>query len=408
MKINWKKAIIVSLVVIAIVAGFMLATQHKYKPPNWKAQRIDRGDITLVVTATGTVFADTVVVGAQVSGRIEALMVDFDSTVKKGQVIAVLDTTLLAASAQQARASVQKAAVQVILQKRAFNRIDTLFHQKVADLNDYDQAYTAYRAAEADLANTEAAYKHERTTLRYATIKAPINGTVLSRNANIGQTVISSFNAPSLFVIAKDLKKMQVYANVDEADIGQVKVKQLAQFNVDAYPYDTFRGEIGQVRLQPISVQNVTNYIVVISAPNPDLKLRPGLTANITIKVQEHNNVLRAPGNAIRFVPPADYLKYIGLSDSAIRKVENERAAANEVPRPGSYANIWIRNGKELEQRRVQVGLFDGVYVEVTGNIAPGDEVVVGTGNTKTAAAGSEATKNPFMPQMPTRRATGR
>ncbi len=404
-----KKKIIIIISVILVVGGasiFYLVSSNKYKVPEWKTANIDTGAISINVTATGSLNAVTTVqVGAQVSGIVSKMFVDFNSVVKKGQIIATLDTTLLYSSMRDAAAAVEKARVQVDLTKKQFARIDTLFHAKVISKNDYDLAYSNYGVAKADLLAAIATLDHEKTNLRYTTIKAPINGTVISRNVDVGQTVISSFNAPTLFTIANDLTQMQVLANVDEADIGQVKVGQETVFTVDAYPYMVFKGKVAQVRLQPVMVQNVNNYIVVINVSNPDLKLLPGLTANITIKITEHSHILKVPANAVHFMPSDDYLGYIKMTDSAMSKIKSMKIAGNEIPRPGDVCIVWVKSATVLEPRQVVVGLFDGTFVEISGDIKRGDEIVTGTGN-GIAQPASTTANNPFMPKMPSRKGT--
>lgn len=399
-----KKTIIaVSFLLIAGVSVWYFVTRDNYKTPEWKTTIIDTGAVAVNVTATGALNAVTTVqVGAQVSGIVSRLFADFNSVVTKGQVVAMLDTTLLYAAMCDAAAAVEKAKVQTELAKKQFIRTDTLFRAKVAAQADYDLAYSNFRSAEADLKARIAALSHEKTNLRYATIKAPINGTVISRNVDVGQTVISSFNAPTLFTIANDLTQMQVLANVDEADIGQVKVGQSSVFTVDAYPYEKFEGVVAMIRLQPVVVQNVNNYVVVINVPNPDLKLLPGLTANITISIKEHRGVMKVPINAVHFTPPADYLQAAQVPDYMLHELQKKKVAGNEVPRVGDSCYIWLADSLSLKPVRVRAGIFDGTSIEISGRVTPGDLVVTGV---KTAVAGeSKTTNNPFMPKMPPRR----
>ena len=401
------KKVIIIILVILVAAGittWVLVRRNEYKPPVWKTARVEKGSVTVNVTSTGSLSAVTTVqVGAQVSGIVAKMFVDFDSVVKKGQLIAILDTTLLYASMKDAAAAVEKARVQVELTRRQYIRTDTLFHEKVAAQADYDLAYSNFMAAQADLKAAIATLEHEKVNLRYATIKAPIGGTVISRNVDVGQTVISSFNAVTLFTIAKDLTQMQVLANVDEADIGQVKDGQETVFTVDAYPYEVFKGKVAQIRLQPVLVQNVNNYTVVINVYNPDLKLLPGLTANITIKVLEHTDVLRIPSNAIHFIPPADYIDYINFPDSMAKKLMALKVAGNEIPKPNTACYVWVKRGEAIQPVLVTVGIFDGSNIEISGDIKEGDEVITGTGPAKVTEA---ATNNPFMPKMPGKRTT--
>ncbi len=403
-----KKAIIiisVTLLILGIVTYYLFSA-NKYKVPEWKTAKIENGSVSVNITATGSLNAVTTVqVGAQVSGIVAKLFVDFDSVVKKGQLIALLDTTLLYATVRDAAAAVAKANVQVSLTKSQFIRIDTLFHSKVASKNDYDIAIGNYGAAKADLQAAIATLDHEQTNLRYCTIKAPINGTVISRNVDVGQTVISSFNAVTLFTIANDLKLMQVLADVDEADIGQVKDGQKAIFTVDAFPYEVFKGFVAQVRLQPVMVQNVNNYIVVINVANPDLKLLPGLTATTTIQTDHHDSVLKVLANAIHFNPPPDYLTHIKFPDSLNQQVQTLKVAGNEIPKQGTMLYIWVKRNNVLSPELVKTGLFDGTYIEISGNIQEGDEIVTGIGATS-AKTTTPTANNPFMPKMPPRKST--
>jgi len=296
-----------------------------------------------------------------------------------------------------AQATVEKCKAQAELMRRQYARMDTLFREKVAAQADYDQAFANYAAAKADLAAATASLQHERINLQYATIKAPINGTVISRNVDVGQTVISSFNAPTLFSIAKDLKQMQVLADVDEADIGQVKVGQKADFTVDAYPYEIFHGDVAQIRLQPVMIQNVNNYIVVINVPNPDLKLLPGLTATTTIMIQRHNGILKVPVAAVHFMPSADYIQHVGFNRALYDKVNLNKLSSNEIPKAGTECYIWKKSGGGIEPIPVTTGLFDGTDIEIAGGLKPGDEIITGNG---TKANTEPATNNPFIPKM--------
>jgi len=396
-----KKAIVIISVLLIIggISGYYFLSTHKYKAPVWKTAKVDTGSIVVVVTATGAINpVTTVQVGAQVSGIVTKLYVDYDSVVKKNQVIALLDTTLLYPTMLNATAAVEKAKVQVELTKLQFERIDTLYHAKVESKNDYDMAYENYHSAKADLMAALATLENEKTNLKYATIKSPCNGTVISRNVDVGQTVISSFNAPQLFTIATDLTLMQDLADVDEADIGQVKMGQEAVFTVDAYPYDLFKGTVVQIRLNPVNIQNVNNYVVVINVANKDLKLLPGLTATTTIKTAEHDHVMRVLANAIHFTPPTEYLSHIKFADSLIGKIQILKVAGNEIPKPGSNCYVWVKRNDVLTPVLVTVGIFDGTLIEISGDIQPGDEVVTGIG--VAAQTTNTTANNPFMPQM--------
>ena len=392
--------ITVTLMAAAVAGYFYFLNKQVYTPPVWKIVKVDTGSVIVVVTATGAINpVTTVQVGAQVSGIVTKLFVDFDSVVRKNQVIALLDTTLLYPTMLSAQATVEKARVNLELAKRQFDRIDTLFKAKVESQNNYDIANEAYQAARADLLVAQANLVNDKTNLHYATIRSPCNGTVISRNVDVGQTVISSFNAPQLFTIATDLTLMQDLADVDEADIGQVKQGQDAAFTVDAYPYDIFRGKVVQIRLNPVNIQNVNNYVVVINVENKDLKLLPGLTATTTIKTAEADNVKRVPASAIHFMPPAEYLKHINFPDSMMQRIQPFKLTGNEIPKPGTECCIWVKKNGQLEPVIVDVGLFDGTNLEVSGNINVGDEVITGIG-TNIQTAITTTTNNPFMPKM--------
>lgn len=398
-----RRSLIITVILIAIAALviYVFVVRRAGGTPVWKTVKVERGNVVVTVTATGTVNADTIVqVGAQVSGIISKILVDFDSVVHKGQVIALLDTTLLYAAYLDAQAAVEKAKAQEELQRSIFMRTDTLFSEKVAAQADYDQAHASYRAARSDLQSALANLNHALINLRYATITAPINGIVVSRNVDVGQTVISSFNAPTLFSIANNLKKMQLQANVDEADIGQIKEGQLVDFTVDAYPNEKFTGRVGQIRLQPVTIQNVVNYIVVIDVANKDLKLLPGLTANITVNIQQHENVLKAVSNAVHFQPSAAYMEEIKLPDTLLAQIKASTVAANEIPAPSASCFVWVRRGDSIYPVKMNVGLFDGNYIELSGPVKEGDELVTGMEN----AQKTSTVKNPFVPQMRPRR----
>lgn len=303
--------IILAVVVVALLAGgYFLLGKKSEKAVEFRTGKVEKGDLQITVTATGILSADTTVaVGTQVSGIITKIYVDFNSVVRKGQIIAVLDTTFLAASVEDARSSLFRAQVQTRLTKRNYERNKTLYEEKVIAQSDYDQSLSDYETAQANERSVRSALERALINLRYATIVAPVSGVVISRNVDIGQTVAASFSTPTLFSIANDLTRMQLQASIDEADIGKIRVGQDVSFRVDAYMDQMFSGTVRQVRLQPVTVQNVVNYTVVIDVPNPDLKLMPGMTANLTVKIQESLDVFKVPSAALRFWPPQDYLE---------------------------------------------------------------------------------------------------
>lgn len=401
-KINVKRKniILLSLSVIAIAAGlYFYLLKDKGKVILWNTSPVEKGDISTIVTATGSINAlTTVQVGAQVNGTIAKLFADFNSVVKKGQIVALLDTTFLAASRDDAIAAAEKAKIQLHQAQTEFERITSLYNQNAVAQADYDLAKTNYESAKSILKSADAQLNRAKINLLYATIRAPISGTVISRNVDVGQTVISSFSTPTLFTIANDLTKMQVYANIDEADIGQIRVGQNARFTVDAYPNEIFEGRIKQIRLQPNIIQNVVNYTVVIDVPNPDLKLLPGLTANIIVKVQEHDNILKIHTGALRFVPPSVYLEKTVIPDSLKQRWQNGNMS-NIIAGDTTY--LWLKKDKTISPQKVVVGLSEGGYTEIAGDIKEGDEVITGINK---EGDNTSATKNPFMPKFPASR----
>jgi len=311
------------IVIIAIGTGsYFLFFKSDSEDITYRVDKITRGNIVVQVRATGTINpVRTVLVGAQVSGIIEKIYVDYNSVVHKGQPIAQIDSTFLYASVKEAEANLERNRAQLNEAERNYNRTKELFNKNLVSQADLDAAQTNYEAAAAQLKQAQGAVDRARVNLQYAVIRAPIDGIVISRDVDVGQTVASSFQTPKMFTIAEDLKNMQLEASVDEADIGQVSVGQDVTFTVDAYPQQEFKGKVTQIRLAPVTVQNVVTYTVIISVRNDDMKLRPGMTATATILVDKREDVLRIPILATRFQPPDDVLKKISGGQSA---VENE------------------------------------------------------------------------------------
>lgn len=410
---------IIVLVVIALAVGgwFIFRTKEAAKV-EWKTAKVEKGDITVTVTATGTLSAVTTVqVGTQVSGTISKILADFNSVVREGQVIALLDTTYLSAAVQDASATLERARIQVNQTKRDFDREKILFDEKVVAQADYDAALSAYETAVSSARSAEANLNRARINLRYATITAPISGVIVSRNVDVGQTVAASFNTPTLFTIANDLTKMQVQASIDEADIGKILVGQEVTFTVDAYDNQTFSGVVRQVRLQPTVVQNVVNYTVIIDVPNPDMKLLPGMTANLTVKISEADSVLKVPNVALRFTPPQEYLDEMmkNLPDSVRQKkaqwqqrrqqgISQGMSSGSSERRHnggnGQKGTLWVLENGALKPVHIKTGLTDGSYVQVESEkIAEGMEVV--TGQLAQPTSKTQTQQNPFGPQMP-------
>lgn len=403
----------ISLLLIGGAVFYFIKSGNKDSVFFWRTAQVERGDLNIVVTATGSINADTSVdVGTQVSGILTKRYVDFNSTVKKGQLIALIDTTILYATAKEAQAESAKAQTLLEQYKRELDRAKNLFEGKVIAQADYDLAITNYETAKSTLISAEAQLYKAHVNLRYAKIRSPISGVVIARNIDEGQTVIASFNTPTLFTIVNNLEKMQVQADVGEADIGQVKVGQQVNFTVDAYPDEVFSGVVKQVRLQPVMIQNVVNYVVIVSAPNPEMKLLPGLTANVNILVQERKAILKVPSNAISFIPPEEYLERTEtpLPDSTKQKWKQKIILGDQkIIQKGeapTLAYVWVKSNNDIFPKRVTKGLSDGIFTEIAGDIKEGDIVATGLNKSQAGAANvpSTGTQNPFMPKMPKRK----
>lgn len=377
----------------------------------WRTVPVEKGDVTVLVTATGAMAADTSVdVGVQVSGIIAKIKVDFNDVVKKGQVIAILDTTLYYAAKLDASAVLKRAEISLEESKREYDRAKNLFENKVSAQADYDLALTNYQTAQGNLISAKAQLNRAIINLKYCTITAPISGVIISRNMQVGNMVIASFNSPVLFTIAYDLTKMQVQADVDEADIGLVRTGQHAKFTVDTYPNDVFSGTVRQVRHQPVMVQNVVNYVVIIEVANPDLKLMPGLTANSNIFIDERKSVLKIPTNAFAFTPPAEYLEANQILPDSIKKFWLQRLRQTGelkkqqiVEANGTTGYLWVKKDADIFPITVTKGLNDGTFTEINGNVKEGYDIVTGINHSATAGD-AQTSKSPFMPNFPTKK----
>ena len=352
--------IAVIVIVVIAVAAWALSGGKKEEEINFKEEAVKTETLQNSVTATGTIEAVTsVTVGTQVSGIVNKLYVDYNSQVKKGQVIAELDKTNLLSELNTAKANLASAASNLSYQAANMNRYQTLYKKGLVSADEYENALLTYRQAKEQVASSKENVQKAQTNLGYATITSPIDGTVISKSVEEGQTVAASFNTPELFTIAKDLTNMQVVANVDEADIGGVKEGDRVTFTVDAYPDDTFEGIVKQVRLEATTTNNVVTYEVVISAPNADLKLKPGLTANVTIYTQERSGVLAVANKALRFTPTKETVgKDMKIVDC---KGKNK---------------VWTLNGNTLTAHPVTIGQSDGINTEITKGLKQGDKIV--------------------------------
>ena len=352
--------IAMTVVVIIAVAAWALSGGKEKEEINFKQEKVSLQTLQNSVTATGTIEAVTsVTVGTQVSGIVNKLYVDYNSQVKKGQVIAELDKTNLLSELNTAKANMASAQSQLNYQSANMKRYQALYQKGLVSADDYENALLTYRQAKEQVATAKEQVQRAQTNLGYATITSPIDGTVISKSVEEGQTVAASFNTPELFTIAKDLTNMQVVADVDEADIGAVKEGDRVTFTVDAYPDDTFEGTVKQVRLQATTTNNVVTYEVVISAQNADLKLKPGLTANVTIYTQERTGVLAVANKALRFTPTKETVgKDMKIVDC---KGKNK---------------VWTLDGKTLTAHPVSIGQTDGMHTEITKGLKAGQQIV--------------------------------
>lgn len=396
--------ILVAIVVVLAVVAFLLSGNKKKEQVQFNTAEVAPANIVNTVTATGTIEPVTsVTVGTQVSGIVSKLYVDYNSVVKKGQVIAELDKSNLIselnsakANLEQAKASLASAESSLSYQAANFRRNKTLYQKGLISGNDYESARLSYQTA---LANVSSArdqvaaareqVKKAQTNLGYATITSPIDGIVLSKSVEEGQTVAASFSTPTLFTIAKDLTNMQVVADVDEADIGDVKVGERVTFTVDAYPDNTFSGTVKQVRQEATTTNNVVTYSVVISAPNADLKLKPGLTATVTIYTQENKGVLSVSSKALRFTPEKETVGGMKIKDIANAKNK-----------------VWTIEGNTVVAHRVNIGMTDGSHTQILSGISRGAKVITGISSAtpdddSSDDAASSGESSPFAPKGP-------
>ncbi len=366
---------------IAVMASALASCGPKIEY-SYTQSKAEKTDITTSVTATGTIEPVTSVeVGTQVSGIVSNIYVDYNSIVKKGQVIAELDRTNLLSELSSAEANLKSAQSSLNYQKSNYERYKNLYEKGLISSDDYDQAYLSYIQAKETVAQQNENVKKAQTNLGYATITSPIDGVVLSKEVEEGQTVASSYSTPTLFNIAQDLTDMRVIADVDEADIGDVREGQNVTFTVDAYPDDTFEGTVTQVRQEATTESNVVTYEVVISAPNQDLKLKPGLTASVTIRTLELKDVLAVPVKALRFTP----------SDAMLNKGESIQDVENATNK------VWVKDGPVLKAIAVEIGPSNGTLTEILSGLTEGQKVItdVQTGEVEVE---EEETSNPFMP----------
>ncbi len=359
------------ILIFGILTAFLFSC--KGDTPSYRTEPATKGDIQQTVTATGTVNAvTTVLVGTQVSGTIKEIFVDFNSHVKKGQLIARIDPTIFETQLAQARANTDHAEAAMRDAERILNQNKTLFAKDLVAKNDYEAAKTSFDSAKAQLAQAKAALQSAATNLDYTKIFSPVDGIIISRNVDVGQTVAASFQTPTLFTIAQDLTKMQIDTNVAESDIGVVQLGQDVEFSVDAYPDTTFKGKVWQKRQAPITVQNVVTYDVVIQVDNRDFKLMPGMTANVSLIITTRPDVLRITNAALRFRltdRPA------GTSGGASAGA-GAKAGAGGPEKKGPA--VWVLENGKPKRVGIAPGISDGTYTEiVSGDLKDGDQVIV-------------------------------
>lgn len=371
-----------ALVLIALVI-WLLSGGKKEEKVTFDTAKVEKKDIHTSITATGTIEPVTsVTVGTQVSGIVSKLFVDYNSVVKKGQVIAELDKTNLISELNTAKANLSSAQSTLNYETTNFQRYQTLYDKGLVSANDYENARLSYDKARQQVATSRESVQKAQTNLGYATITSPIDGVVLSKSVEEGQTVAASFNTPELFTIAKDLTDMRVIADIDEADIGGVKEGQRVTFTVDAFPDDHFEGAVTQVRQQATTESNVVTYQVVISAPNKDLKLKPGLTANVTIYTLELEDAMAIPAKALRFMPNEALLK-------EGQTIEDTEASQK----------VWTLEGNIFKAHAVETGTTNGILTEIKSGISEGTEVLVDFNINDGDNPQQEQASNPFMPR---------
>lgn len=377
----------IGIIAVLTIATWMFSGGKKEQTVTFDTAKVEPASIKNSVTATGSVEPVTsVTVGTQVSGIISRLYVDYNTVVKKGQIIAELDKTNLISELNTAKANLSSAQSSLNYESANYKRYATLFKKGLVSADEYESAKLNYEKAKDQVAQSREMVQKAQTNLSYAIITSPIDGVVISKSVEEGQTVAASYATPELFTIAKDLKDMQVVANVDEADIGDVKEGERVSFTVDAYPNDTFEGVVKQVRQEATTTNNVVTYEVVISAPNSELKLKPGLTANVTIYTAERQNVLCVSTKALRFTPTQDLIKGCKIIDC---KGKNK---------------VWTREGNTFKAHAVQIGMSDGIHTEILSGVSKGLEIITdakAANENDDEQAENNNESSPFAPKGP-------
>ena len=388
------------MAVLLVIIGVSVYFFYKRTPEvSYKTAKIEKGTIVSTVAATGNLSAVTTVqVGTQVSGTIQKLYVDFNSRVKKGQPIAVIDPSLFNAAVEQsqgnylsAEANVQKAKVTLVDAERTFKRNKQLLNDGIIAQGDFDAGETALQSAKAALTAAEGSVAQARgslmqakTNLRYSVIRSPVDGVVISRAIDVGQTVAASFSTPTLFTIAQDLTKMQIEVSVDEADISRIQLHQKASFTVDSYPEQTFRGKVIQIRSAPVITQNVVTYVVVVNVDNSDMKLKPGMTANVSVEVARKDDVLKLPPAALRFKPKTKdaETKVKGNNErngTSAKSSSGEPGGGKQGSRKGGAGQqVYILKEGNPAPVAIKTGIANNGSIEILeSSLKDGDEVII-------------------------------
>ena len=403
MKKKRTKWFIILGVIAVVIIGIIIVNTSKSAKKELVIRTHVVGEYTVenTVTATGTIEpVETVEVGTQVSGKVEKIYVDFNDVVKKGQLLAELDKLTLNQNVSRAKASLTSAESQLTYAQLTYERTKQLYEANAATLAAYQEAQNSYTQAQMSKKNAQAAYDQALVDLSYAEIYSPIDGVVLDRAVEVGQTVAASFSTPTLFTLANDLTKMQVEAAVDEADIGQVKIGQRVSFTVDAYTYENFEGTVNQIRMKATTTSNVVKYTVIISAPNPELKLFPGMTANVTIVTEEETG-LAIPAEALNFTPDEQVLRTLQKPE---KPSNDQRPPMGEAPQmdmsQGSHSMVWIQKNGSIMPRPVKTGMSDVAYKIIEEGLQAGDSVVL---SAQYVDKNEQLKKgdNPFMPGPP-------
>ena len=375
--------IVAAVVAVIAIAVYLFSGGKKETKVSFTTAKVEKTNIQNSITATGTIEPVTsVTVGTQVSGIVSHLYVDYNSVVKKGQIIAELDKTNLTSELNTARANLSSAQSSLDYELNNYNRYKTLYDKGLVSADEFETAKLSYLKAKEQVTTARESVQKAQTNLGYATITSPIDGVVLSKSVEEGQTVAASFNTPELFTIAQDLTDMRVIADIDEADIGGVQEGQRVTFTVDAFPEDLFEGQVTQVRQQATTESNVVTYEVVISAPNNDLKLKPGLTANVTIFTLEKNDVLAVPSKALRFMPNDAFLQ----KGQTIEDVE-------------AKSKVWTLEGNVFKAHKVEIGTNNGILTEIVSGIAEGTEILTDFSMSSNEEPAEQQASNPFMPK---------